>query len=154
MRVKFKGVVILRAGNYHRNTYIILFEFLKKKKLKHKSKKSWNQNLFYTEPHQCTIAGFHKNLKIMNLEHIGYILLVVFLMSFSTLLTYLAVSYNMDNNFKILLLVFIWSSFGSLSICLIIKMWLIMTAMAVVHNANAIYWTRTFCRFICVNIYM
>ena len=74
----------------------------------------------------------------MNLEHIGYILLVVFLMSFSTLLTYLAVSYEMDNHFKILLLVFIWISFGSLSICLIIKMWLIMTAMRVVDNANAI----------------
>ena len=74
----------------------------------------------------------------MNLQHIGYILLVVFLISFSTLLTYLAVSYNMDNNFKILLLVFIWSSFGSLSICLIIKMWLNMTALPVVDNANAI----------------
>ena len=74
----------------------------------------------------------------MNLEHIGYILLVVFLMSFSTLLTYLAVSYEMDNHFKILMLVFIWSSFGSLSICLIIKMWLIMTAMQVVDNANVI----------------
>ena len=72
----------------------------------------------------------------MNLEHIGYILLVVFLMSFLTVLTYLAVSYDMDNNFKILLLVFIWSSFGFLSICLIIKMWLIMTAMPVVDNAN------------------
>ena len=74
----------------------------------------------------------------MNLQiQIRKLLLAVFLLSISTLITYLAVSYDIpkDKVLKILFLVFIWSGIGSIAICTGIKICLTITTIRG-NNAN------------------
>ena len=65
------------------------------------------------------------------------LLMAAFLLSISTLITYLAVSYDTpkDQDFKILFLVFIWSGSLTIAICTGIKTCLTMTTVRG-HNEN------------------